>query len=104
VTPTQVKDTIAKAAGGFDTCKLRQANVDHPCTAFVGSFTGQALWGGMVAFGDRRVFVAADGLAIEPNVETQFVDANGNVLRMVSKPAPLSPAATPLLWELHCRA
>jgi hypothetical protein len=104
MTPTQVAGTIAKFAGGYGTCALRAGGTDYPCTAFVGTFTSSALMGNLVSFGDRHVYLAADGLGFEPTMEMQFIDATGQVLRMMNKPAPVAPAGQPLLWELHCRA
>jgi len=103
MTPSQVADSIARGAGGYNTCDLRLDGIDYPVTAFVGTFMPGSLYGAMIAIGDRHVWIAADGLTIEPTMETLFVDAFGNALHMVSKPAPLSPGGEVLLWECHCR-
>lgn len=74
---------------------------DHPVIGGVFHFPALLIDGTRIQFGDRKVIIAADGMAIEP--------APGDLLKIgddwakVIESKPTSPAGTPVIYTLQVR-
>lgn len=74
---------------------------DHTCTLVVLDYTSMEIDGTLIRATDRKVLVAAGGLAVEPSAADRIVIA-GTALEIV-RVAPLAPGGTVVLHEIQAR-
>ncbi|SCM69696.1 hypothetical protein [Donghicola eburneus] len=61
----------------------------------------QLVAGGLLGVGDQRIFVAADGLTIEPTTSDKLL-IDGTEYRTI-RVSPLAPAGEVIFWEMQVR-
>lgn len=76
--------------------------VDHACNLVVLDYMAREIDGTLIRSTDRKVYVAAFGLAIEPT-EADRVVIGGAALEIVNV-MTLAPAGTAVYFELQARA
>ena len=74
---------------------------DHPCTLVDLDYTAREIDGTLIRATDRKVLVAAGGLAVEPSVADRIVIA-GTALEIV-RVSPLAPGGTIVMYEIQAR-
>lgn len=97
----------AGSSGGDRTNSLTPAPgaagdpVDYPCTLVVLDYTAQERAGSLIEQTDRKVLIAAKGLAIEPTNDDALV-VGGDEYQIVTV-MPLAPGPVSVLWEAQAR-
>lgn len=97
--PAIVRRLTDAAAGDWDS---NTTPSDHNCTAVVVDYDNREIDGTLIIAGDRRAFVAAGSLDIDPTAADRFV-WNGSVFKIVNA-KPVQPAAVKVVWEVQMRA
>jgi hypothetical protein len=70
---------------------------------FKSNSNGETYWNGtLVQQGDKKVLLAASGLAFEPNLNALITRADGSVWKVVNLHR-LDPDGTPILYTLQVR-
>lgn len=77
------------------------ASADHAVTGAVFDFPALLIDGTRIQVGDRKVLLAAQGLAVEPDVGDLLLV--GSTLLHVIAVKPLAPAGTPVIYTLQAR-
>lgn len=75
--------------------------VEYPCKAVVSNYSESVLDGSAIKHGDKKIIVAASGLAIEPAV-TDVIVCSGIAYNIVSVTV-VSPAGTPIIYVVQAR-
>ncbi len=75
--------------------------VEYPCKAVVSNYSESVLNGSAIKQGDKKIIVAASGLAIEPAV-TDVIVCNSVAYNIVAV-SVVSPAGTPIIYVLQAR-
>ena len=85
--------------GGFEPGPV----TSFPAVALTATYADelQFIAGGLLSIGDQRVFIAADGLAIEPKAQ-DHLRMEGRDFRTI-RVSPLSPDGSVIFWELQVR-
>ena len=78
-------------------------DTEYPATVVSAAYAVelQMIAGGLMGVGDRRLFLATDGLAIEP-ATTDLIRIDGTVFRIV-RVSPLAPDGNVIFIELPVR-
>lgn len=78
-------------------------DTEHPVTILTATYAVelQFIFGGLMNVGDRRVFIAVEGLNLTP-ATTDRMRIGGDVLRTI-RVSPLSPAGDVIFWEMQVR-
>ncbi|WP_146617680.1 hypothetical protein [Rhodoplanes serenus] len=76
-------------------------STDHPCALVVLAYDTREIDGTLIRSSDRKVLVAAGGLAVEPTAADRIV-IGGTALEIV-RVAPLAPGGTVVLYEIQAR-
>ena len=75
--------------------------LEYPCKAVVSNYNESVLDGTTIKQGDKKIIVAARGLAIEPAV-TDVIVCNSVAYNIVAV-SVVSPAGTPVLYIVQAR-
>lgn len=75
---------------------------DHDATMAVLKFHKDDIDGTRVKSTDKRILVAAKGLAVEPATDHQLLDAAGQAYTVIDVD-PLSPAGVPVFYWIQAR-
>lgn len=75
--------------------------LEYPCKAVVSNYSESVLNGSAIKQGDKKIIVAASGLAIEPAV-TDVIVCNSVAYNIVAV-SVVSPAGTPIIYVLQAR-
>lgn len=79
-----------------------QSKVNYPCRLVVLSYTAKDIDGTLIKAGDKKVYVSAIGLKIEPKTTDKLV-INGKENTIISVDQ-LNPAGTPVYYVCQCRS
>jgi hypothetical protein len=81
----------------------RGPDTSHPVTILSATYAIelQLVAGGLIGVGDQRIFVAADGLSIEPATSDKL-QIDGIEYRTI-RVSPLAPAGDVIFWEMQVR-
>ena len=93
------RKTILNTAGPWE--PVETMTQTYPCTAVVGNYNESLLDGSAIKQGDKKIIVAASGLAIEPAV-TDVIVCHSAAYNIVNVKA-VSPAGTPIIYVLQAR-
>ena len=93
------RKTILNTAGPWE--PVETMTQTYPCTAVVGNYNESLLDGSAIKQGDKKIIVAASGLAIEPAV-TDVIVCNSVAYNIVAV-SVVSPAGTPIIYVLQAR-
>lgn len=74
---------------------------NYPCSFAVAEFSLSDRDGTHIRAGDKKVYLAAKGLTVEPAATDQIVA--GSEIYTIAEVRPLSPAGIPVYYELTCR-
>jgi hypothetical protein len=91
--------------GSYDpaTASVSVTATGHTVIAAAFDFAAKDIDGTLIQQGDKRVYIAAQGLAITPAPGMTWTDANANVFRVITA-QPLNPAGTAVIHTLQVRA
>ena len=81
--------------------KPEQTEVDYPCKLVVLEYSAYELQGTLIEANDRKVYVAAGGLAVEPAVADKVI-IGGSEFTII-RVSPLNPAGVVVYYELQVR-
>lgn len=87
---------------GGDVRPVEGAPQEYACTYVVTDYTQREIDGTRIKAEDKRVYISAVGLEIEPALSDRLVEPDGNVYKVIQG-RPLRPAGTTVLWELQVR-
>lgn len=81
---------------------------DYPCTLVETAYSNHELEGSRILASDKKVLIAAGGLAVEPTPSDKVV-IGGKAFSIVAPNEgngvkPLSPGGVVIMFEAHCRA
>lgn len=94
--------TITRLENTGQPWKPVQSKVSYPCRLVVLSYTAKDIDGTLIKAGDKKVYVSAIGLKIEPKTTDKLViNGKENTIIAVDQ---LNPAGTPVYYVCQCRS
>ena len=94
--------TITRMENTGQPWKPVQNKVNYPCRLVVLSYTAKDIDGTLIKAGDKKVYVSAIGLKIEPKTTDKLlIQGKENTIISVDE---LNPAGTPVYYVCQCRS
>ena len=86
---------------GSDLDPVDEPPEDHPVVFAVLDYQNGEIDGTRILQADKKVYLAAGGLPIEPGTDDQLIVAG--IRHAIIQVKPLAPAGTVVFWELQVR-
>ena len=95
---------IKNFGGGGDNALLRRGSTDRKCSVVILEFRNEERDGSLIQFGDKNVYVSAQGLKIPPDNELDTIVLGGVEHKIAMPPTPLAPdGETVVFWQIVAR-
>lgn len=98
-----IRRTVVTGGNAYDPTSGTATTTDHAATLVVTEFSNSEIDGTRVLATDKKVLVAAGGLAITPEPGDKVVEADGTIYDIVPPVMPLKPAGTVVMYQVQCR-
>ncbi len=87
----------------FDPSSGTTTQTDYAATLVVLDYTDEELRNTRVLATDKKILIAAGGLAVEPALSDKIVEADGTAYEIVPPLQPLKPAGVVVFIQAQCR-